>query len=137
MRSAKHWLAPPVHRRPGDTQGRARRRHTDFASELLRSFLRAAFVDGVNTNHQKGMQIVVENAGLPWAEAQGVMGNRDWEPMLEANRLAMYDFGCWGVPSFRLLDGEGVQVLALWGQDRLWLFAREIQRLLQTRETER
>ena len=33
--------------------------------------------------------------------------NRDWEEELEKNRLAMYDFGCWGVPSFRLLDAGG------------------------------
>ena len=51
---------------------------------------------------------------------------------LEANRLAMYEFGSWGVPSYRLLDQSGKTVLALWGQDRLWLFAREIKRLLNT-----
>jgi 2-hydroxychromene-2-carboxylate isomerase len=62
------------------------------------------------------------------------MGNRDWEDALEANRLAMYDFGSWGVPSFRLLDETGSEVLALWGQDRLWLFSREIQRLLRERD---
>ena len=45
----------------------------------------------------------------------------------------MYDAGLWGVPSFRLLNDQGQQLLALWGQDRLWLFAREIQRQLQRR----
>ncbi len=100
-------------------------------TELLSSFLRAAFFDGVNTNNDRGMQTVVENAGLSWPEARAIMGNRDFEEELEANRLAMYEFGSWGVPSFRLLDADGNQVLALWGQDRLWLFAREIQRLLR------
>ena len=52
--------------------------------------------------------------------------------LLEENRLAMYDAGLWGVPSFRLLNARGEPVLALWGQDRLWLFAREIQRQLAT-----
>ena len=66
--------------------------------------------------------------------AQGVLGNRDWEEPLEENRRAMYGFGLWGVPSFRLLDERGESVLALWGQDRLWLFSREIQRLLRERE---
>jgi 2-hydroxychromene-2-carboxylate isomerase len=73
---------------------------------------------------------VVENAGLSWAEAQGHLGDSAVEEQLEANRLAMYGFGAWGVPSFRLLDAARQSVLALWGQDRLWLFAREIQRLL-------
>ena len=42
----------------------------------------------------------------------------------------MYALGLWGVPSFRLLDARGEEQLALWGQDRLWLLGREIQRLL-------
>ena len=102
-------------------------------TRLLSSFLRAAFYDGTNTNSKKGMRKVVEDAGLSWDEAADIMGNRDWEEELETNRLAMYDFGSWGVPSYRLLDARGETVLALWGQDRLWLFAREIQRLLRER----
>jgi len=73
---------------------------------------------------------VVEQAGLSWDQAKAVIGNHDWEPLIEANRQRMYDAGLWGVPSYRLLDKNGKQVLALWGQDRLWLFAREIKRLL-------
>jgi len=100
-------------------------------TELLSSFLRAAFFEGTNINSRKGMMKVVEAAGLSWEEAAGIMGNRDWEEELETNRLAMYDFGSWGVPSYRLIDADRNVVLALWGQDRLWLFAREIQRLLR------
>ena len=99
-------------------------------NELLSAFLQAAFVDGVNTNDARGLRTVVENAGLSWSEAQAHLGKSEVEEELEANRLAMYEFGSWGVPSFRLLDAHGEAVLGLWGQDRLWLFAREIQRLL-------
>ncbi len=99
-------------------------------TELLGSFLHSAFFDGVNTNNSSGMKKVVENAGLSWDEAKAVMGNEQWHDELEANRQAMYAFGSWGVPSYRLLDAQGDEVLALWGQDRLWLFAREIQKLL-------
>jgi 2-hydroxychromene-2-carboxylate isomerase len=101
---------------------------------LLSSFLHAAFFEGINTNNDRGLKTVVERAGLSWEAAQGILGNRDWEGLLEDNRLAMYGFGSWGVPSFRLLDERGETVLALWGQDRLWLFSREIQRLLRRRE---
>jgi 2-hydroxychromene-2-carboxylate isomerase len=103
---------------------------------LISCFLRAAFFDGVNTNNDKGMRHVVEQAGLSFEEARAILdsGSTDWQDELESNRLAMYDFGCWGVPSFRLLDASGNPVLALWGQDRLWLFAREIQRLLAERD---
>jgi 2-hydroxychromene-2-carboxylate isomerase len=102
---------------------------------LLSSFLRAAFFEGINTNDERGLKVVAERAGLSWEVARGIVGNRDWEDSLEENRLAMYEFGSWGVPSFRLLDEHGGQVLALWGQDRLWLFSREIQRLLGGRKT--
>jgi 2-hydroxychromene-2-carboxylate isomerase len=103
-------------------------------NELLSSFLRAAFARGINTNNDKGLQKVVEDAGLDWSEAAKVVGTPGWEQLLENNRQAMYAAGLWGVPSFRLLDEQGEQVLALWGQDRLWLFAREIQRLLARRQ---
>jgi 2-hydroxychromene-2-carboxylate isomerase len=72
----------------------------------------------------------VEAAGLSWEDAQSVIDNRDWEPRIEENRKAMYGFGSWGVPTFRLLDARGNTVVWAWGQDRLWLIAREIQRVL-------
>lgn len=99
-------------------------------NELLSSFLSCAFAEGVNTNKDKGLKRVVEKAGLNWQQAKPLIGQPGWESLLEENRLAMYEAGLWGVPSFRLLDQNGKQLLALWGQDRLWLFAREIQRVL-------
>ncbi|MGB1439335.1 MAG: 2-hydroxychromene-2-carboxylate isomerase, partial [Luminiphilus sp.] len=69
-------------------------------------------------------------AGLDWGDAQAHLGSDGWQQQLEANRLAMYDSGLWGVPSFRLLDANGEPVVSLWGQDRLWVVAREIRRLL-------
>ena len=38
---------------------------------------------------------------------------------------AMTDAGMWGVPVFKLGD------LVLWGQDRAWLLARQIEDLCQ------
>lgn len=98
--------------------------------ELISSFLKSAFAQGINANTEKGLRHVVEQAGLSWEQARSRLGQPGWEDELEQNRLAMYDAGLWGVPSFRLLDGQGEQLLALWGQDRLWLIAREIQRQL-------
>lgn len=100
---------------------------------LLSAFLRAAFAEGVNTNTDRGLRHVVEAAGLDWEQAKPRIGSDGWQDLVEANRLAMYEAGLWGVPSFRLLDGDGTPVLELWGQDRLWLFAREIKRLVESR----
>lgn len=99
--------------------------------ELLSAFLHAAFYEGINTDTDAGMRHVLERAGLNWQDAQHIIGNSAWQEQLEQNRLAMYGFGSWGVPSFRLLDARGEVVLGVWGQDRLWLVAREIQHLLE------
>lgn len=100
------------------------------AVALMSEFLRAAFCRGVNTSRDRGLRQVVERAGLSWHDAQAVIDNRDWESRLEENRQLMYGFGSWGVPTFRLLDARGNTVVWAWGQDRLWLIAREIQRVL-------
>lgn len=100
-------------------------------AEFISAFLNAAWCKGINTNKTSGLRQVVEMAGLDWQQSRQHLGEPGWEEILEANRLAMYEFGLWGVPSLRLLDENGEQLLALWGQDRIWLFAREIQRQLQ------
>ena len=97
---------------------------------LLSAFLRAAFVEGVRTNRMAGLRHVVENAGLDWAEAKAQLGSDEWQAQIENNRQAMYELGLWGVPSFHLRTATGETALAVWGQDRLWLVSREIQRLL-------
>ncbi len=101
--------------------------------EFLASFLRCAWVDAVNTNNDRGMRMAVERAGLDWQEAQHHIGQPGWEDALEANRIEMYNMGLWGVPSYRLLDEHGQALVQIWGQDRLWLVAREMQRALQKR----
>lgn len=102
--------------------------------ELISAFLSCAFAEAVNLNNDAGLKKMVKKAGLDWQEAKHIIGQPDWEAMLEDNRLSMYASGLWGVPSFRLLDETGKSLLALWGQDRLWMFARRIQRHLAARQ---
>ena len=94
---------------------------------LFGSFLNAVFAKGINTTRQAGMKAVVHMAGLDWEEAKQHLSDATWEDTLEANRLSMYHGGIWGVPSYRLLDGQGAEIISAWGQDRLWLIARKIQ----------
>ena len=105
------------------------------AEDSISAFLSAAFAQGINTLPLSGLKTVVKQAGLDWNEAQSHLTDTDWKDELEDNRLAMYESGLWGVPSFRLLDANGQTLLALWGQDRLWLFARGIQDHLKTLNT--
>lgn len=101
--------------------------------QFISSFLKCAWTDAINTNNDRGMKIAVERAGLDWSQAEKLIGQPGWEEELEANRLAMYDMGLWGVPSYRLLDEGGNSVLEIWGQDRLWMVSREIQDQLRAR----
>ncbi len=102
--------------------------------ELISAFLSCAFVESTNLNNDAGVKKMVAKAGLDWGEAKQRLGQSGWEASLENNRTTMYASGLWGVPSFRLLDETGKELLALWGQDRLWLLARLIQRHLSTRQ---
>lgn len=99
-------------------------------TELLSAFMRAAFREGVNTGSDAGLRRVVEAAGLSWLDAEQVVDNADWEEEIERNRVAMYEIGLWGVPSFHLIGQDGKTLLAVWGQDRLWLVSRAIQKAL-------
>lgn len=99
-------------------------------SELLGAFLKAAFAQGVSTNNRRGLRHVVEQAGLDWREARAHLDDDGWQDELEQNRQDMYRFGSWGVPSYKVLDKNGQQVLGVWGQDRLWLVAKTISGLI-------
>ena len=64
-----------------------------------------------------------------WAAvgAREKLGNPGSQVALQENLLAKHAAGLWGVPSFSLLDAEGKQIMALWGQDWLWLIAQATQ----------
>ena len=109
---------------------------TGKGNDLLGGFLNAAFAEGINTNNPHGLRHIVEKAGLDWQEARNHLNDTEWHSELEQNRLSMYGFGSWGVPSYHLLDANGDSVLAVWGQDRLWLVARTIADLI-TNKAER
>ncbi|MGF1456025.1 MAG: DsbA family protein [Alphaproteobacteria bacterium] len=96
---------------------------------LMSSLLRNAFADGTGLHTEKGMRRAIEAAGLDWTMARPIIGNEDWQPVIEENQREMIeDLGLWGVPSYRLSGPAGEPDLAVWGQDRLWLIAAEIRR---------
>lgn len=103
-------------------------------NDLLSAFLKAAFARGINCNRHQGIQQVAELAGLDWREARLHLHDENWQQLLEDNRLSMYEFGSWGVPSYRLLDQNENEVLAVWGQDRLWLVAQKVKELSEERD---
>ena len=104
------------------------------AVEYLGAYLAAAFSRGVNITSEKGLQHVVESIGLSWEEANKHLGKDGWQAELTANVEDMLAQGLWGVPSFKVYGGHSQNAYTTWGQDRLWLFAREIKRLIESNQ---
>lgn len=96
---------------------------------LMSSLLRHAFALGVGLHTRKGLRKAVEAAGLSWIDAEAQLEDDRWKPMIEGFQTEMNkELGVWGVPSFRLSGPENEPDLIVWGQDRLWLVAKEIRR---------
>ena len=83
--------------------------------EFARSFLSGGWADGLDAGSNKGLKTMTERAGLPWSEMKALIGGDHWRAEAEANQNEMFEYGIWGVPSFRVGD------VAAWGQDRLWV----------------
>ena len=97
--------------------------------ELLSAALDLAFRQGVGLHRKAGLKQAIEMAGLDWTEAKQRLGDESWKDETARHQIEMSEeLGLWGVPSYRLRGGEAHEDLCVWGQDRLWLIAAEIQR---------
>ena len=92
----------------------------EYISRLMISSFRKAEDIGVNSY----LKELIEDLGLDWQEAQEHLDTDNWKDELEKNRLIMYEGDSWGVPTFRLTDGD--KTFTTWGQDRIWLIEEEI-----------
>jgi len=81
---------------------------------LFESIARGAWSENLDAASEQGMKIMIERAGLNWAEAhQLTFGqlNNDWHDWAQENLLELYELNHWGVPCFKFED------LAVFGQD--------------------
>jgi len=89
--------------------------------EFVNAFLSSVWSEGIDARNHKGLQKIVERAGLNWDEAKNIVGNEGWRAEAEANRLEMMERGIWGV-------GETIT----WGQDRLWVIEHALQKQIKS-----
>jgi 2-hydroxychromene-2-carboxylate isomerase len=91
--------------------------------EFLLEAGNAIWNEALDLATDEGLRKVCGRAGLFWPEVRAALENEDWRARCAANREAMTNLGVWGVPVFRIGG------IALWGQDRDWLIARQIEDL--------
>ena len=85
------------------------------------SFTQGAFADGIDATTDAGLGQMAKRAGVSDATVKAALADEGWRTLAEANREEMFAGGLWGVPSFRINDGE-----ARWGQDRLWAIEQDL-----------
>lgn len=106
--------------------------HYAVGEKRERDFVRhageAIWARGIDLATDKGMRKVTGRTGLFWPEVVTAMRTDDWRSAVEANRQALMEAGCWGVPTLRLGD------FTVWGQDRAWLLARHVEDLCDSGE---
>jgi 2-hydroxychromene-2-carboxylate isomerase len=98
--------------------------------DYMRTYARAVNAEGIRSETDAGLKVIVECAGLDWQTAKTLLNDESWRQWAEDNRKAMYKCGLWGVPSFRY--GQA----SCWGQDRLWVIEQEINNRVETSSTQ-
>ena len=86
------------------------------------SFLQGAFAEGIDATTEQGLGKMAERAGVSAGAVTQALADETWREVAEANRQEMLAGGLWGVPSFRIDEGE-----AHWGQDRLWAVEEDLR----------
>lgn len=110
-------------------------RSQNLGNDLLLSFGRGVFAEGLDGGTDEGLKVIVERAGLSWQEAQGYLGNDDWRMEFEGNRVDLFQTGHWDTPTFRIEGGEVDGVFVTRGQDRLWLVEEDVRRRMGIRRS--
>jgi 2-hydroxychromene-2-carboxylate isomerase len=74
-----------------------------------------AFVKGIDFATDAGLFAMTRECGLRDDDVRAALADEAWRAVAEKNRIALFDAGLWGAPTYRV-DG----MPAHWGQDRIW-----------------
>ena len=89
-------------------------------NEFLESYARGVWSEGIRSDTDEGLQLLVERVGLDWYRARALLSDDSWRIWVQQNLAEMYGKDLWGVPSFTY--GE----VRVFGQDRLDCIERAI-----------
>lgn len=93
----------------------------DRREAFVRVASRAIFSEATDVATDEGLRRVCERSGVPWETARAALTDDAWRAEAEANRVALFSHGLWGVPTFVCGD------FAVWGRDRIWMMANALR----------
>ena len=82
-------------------------------NQFLESYARGVWSEGIRSETDKGLKVLVERVGLSWADARPLLADDNWREWAQSNQDELFSHELWGVPSF--VYGE----TKVFGQDRL------------------
>lgn len=88
------------------------------------SVMQGVWADGVDMASDAGLRRLAERAGLDWAALRPALAEEGWRDWAAQHRAELDGHGQYAAPTFVLGD------YVTWGQDRIWVLEREIQRRL-------
>lgn len=88
------------------------------------SVMQGVWADGVDTASDAGLRLLAERAGLDWAALRPALADEGWRDWARRHRAELDAHGQYAAPTFALGD------YVTWGQDRVWVLEREIERRL-------
>lgn len=101
------------------------------ALDFAESACAAIWQEGRDLSHLPEVYACALRAGITADVVDAALAVSTWRTEVEANRVALFHLGLWGVPSFDLrLDG--VSLCNTWGQDRLWALEDALNDALPT-----
>jgi 2-hydroxychromene-2-carboxylate isomerase len=80
---------------------------------FLKSFAQGVWAQGIHSDTDQGLKLIVERCGLNWQQAKSYLNNNDWRNWAQQNLDELYQYDLWGVPSFKY------QNVIVFGQDRI------------------
>ena len=97
-----------------------------LGEEFAQAALAGSFAQGIDLADDAGLFSITRQVGLRDQDVRAALADETWREAAEQNRVALFDAGLWGAPTFRVDDGP-----AHWGQDRIWALEEDVIAALQ------
>ena len=88
--------------------------------------LAGSFAEGIDLTDDAKLFAITDSVGLRDQDVRAALADESWRVAAAQNRVALFEAGLWGAPTFRVNGGP-----AHWGQDRIWALEEDVIAALQ------